>query len=160
MNQVCQLSKLLTCLLLFTSVMVPFGMSDEGNESGEEIVTAPVVEQDGAVLQPRARSEPWFEAKPSGSGLMGSLALFLVMLAAVAGFWIYTKRGGNSIRQFGVSKDLRIRETKALGNRQFLVVVEYGEQRMLLGVAPGVINHLCYLETPEPELDVKESQTQ
>lgn len=160
MNQACQLSKLLTCLLLFTSALLPHGMSNEENGSVEEVVAAPEVEPDGTMLQPRARSEPWFEAKPSGSGLMGSLALFLVMLAAVAGFWIYTKRGGNSIRQFGVSKDLRIRETKALGNRQFLVVVEYGEQRMLLGVAPGMINHLCYLETPEPEFEEKESQAE
>ena len=79
---------------------------------------------------------------------MWSVLLFVFMVVVIAGFWVYSKWGGNGLRKFTTSNELRIRETKALGNRQFLVVVEYGEQRMLLGVAPGKINHLCYLETP------------
>jgi hypothetical protein len=32
-----------------------------------------------------------------------------------------------------------------LGNKQYLVVVEYDGQKILLGVGPGMINKLCYL---------------
>ena len=45
-----------------------------------------------------------------------------------------------------------------LGHRQFLVVVEYENQKMLLGVGPGTIEHLCYLEMPTPEGEVGQSR--
>jgi flagellar protein FliO/FliZ len=48
---------------------------------------------------------------------------------------------------------LHIREMKSLGGRQFLVVAEYEGRRMLLGVCPGRIEHLCELPAVavEPE---------
>jgi len=109
---------------------------------------------DGKVLQPRTLDHSIYSGDHSDSSLMLSVVLFLVMLCAILGFWYYSKKGGMgmSLKKMAMSSELRIRETKSLGNRQFLVVVEYGEQRMLLGVAPGMINHLCYLEASEPEL--------
>jgi flagellar biogenesis protein FliO len=46
---------------------------------------------------------------------------------------------------------LQIEETAMLGNRQFLVVVRYGEQRRLVGVGPGLINDLCELPGPKDD---------
>ncbi|MGF1449115.1 MAG: flagellar biosynthetic protein FliO [Opitutales bacterium] len=40
---------------------------------------------------------------------------------------------------------LRVEETRMLGNKQYLVVVSYADKKMLIGVGPGLINHLCYL---------------
>ena len=36
---------------------------------------------------------------------------------------------------------------RSLGNRQFLLVVGYEEQRFLLGVTPGKIDYLCTLDS-------------
>jgi flagellar protein FliO/FliZ len=38
-----------------------------------------------------------------------------------------------------------------LGNRQFLVVAEYEQRKMLIGVCPGRIEYLCTLSGVEPE---------
>jgi flagellar biogenesis protein FliO len=38
---------------------------------------------------------------------------------------------------------------KSLGNRQFLLVVGYEDQRLLLGVTPGKIDYLCPLDSAQ-----------
>lgn len=48
----------------------------------------------------------------------------------------------------GVRK-LNVEETRALGQRQFLAVVEYEGRKMLLGVCPGRIDYLCPLDGME-----------
>ena len=40
---------------------------------------------------------------------------------------------------------LQVSETRMLGNRQFLMVVEYEESRLLVGVSPGRIELLTPL---------------
>ena len=110
---------------------------------------------EGAVLQPREPSSRLFERKSSDTGLVWAIYLFLLMLAVMLGLWVYSRKGGLNLKKGGFSNELKIRETKPLGNRQFLVVVEYGQQKMLIGVAPGVINHLCYLEDVSVEEDQK-----
>lgn len=121
--------------------------------------TAEAVEADeGKLLQPRDLSDTIYAGQKKDSSLMWSVTLFIFMVLVIVGFWVYSKWGGNGLRKLAVSNELHIRETKPLGNRQFLVVVEYGEQRMLLGVAPGMINHLCYLENPD-ESEIGESPT-
>ena len=114
---------------------------------------------EGVVLQPRETSPKAFGREDGTStGMVWAVYLFLLMLAALIGLWVYSRRGGLTLKKTALSNELKIRETKALGNRQFLLVVEYGEQKMLIGVAPGVINHLCYLEdTPSAESDSSES---
>ena len=39
-----------------------------------------------------------------------------------------------------------VAETKSLGNKQYLVVASYGDQKFLLGVCPGKIELLSELE--------------
>jgi flagellar protein FliO/FliZ len=38
-----------------------------------------------------------------------------------------------------------------LGNRQFLVVAEYEDRKMLIGVCPGRIDYLATLSAPEAD---------
>jgi flagellar protein FliO/FliZ len=45
-------------------------------------------------------------------------------------------------------RKLQVEETRGLGQRQFLAVVEYEGRRMLLGVCPGRIDYLCPLDGP------------
>ncbi len=143
---------LLNCFTLLVGLDLDAATGDESAVETPPSEEVSVGEGDSKVLQPRDLENTPYGGKPSGNSFIWSIVLFLFMLVVIAGFWIYTKRGGVGLRKLASSNDLRIRETKPLGNRQFLLVVEYGEQRMLLGVAPGVINHLCYLEAPE---DVK-----
>lgn len=101
------------------------------------------------LLQPKPFDDALFEKRDTGDSLMWAIFLFVLMVAVLAGLWIWSKKKGLSIGGVQGTSHLNICETKPLGNRQFLVVVQYGEQKMLLGVAPGMINHLCYLEGDE-----------
>lgn len=82
--------------------------------------------------------------------LLTQVFLFIVALSIGGYILIHiTKRGGLPLsskkRRDG---RLNICETRMLGNKQFLVVVEYGSRKVLLGVGPGMINHLCFLDNP------------
>ena len=80
----------------------------------------------------------------------GKLAVYFVTLAGlVIGGYLLLKRG-LPLRPAGVSEHrLHLRETKMLGNRQFLVVAEYEGSKILLGVGPGRIEYLCPLDGAE-----------
>jgi len=61
----------------------------------------------------------------------------------------------------GVSTgQLQLLETKALGSRQFLVVAQCSGRKLLLGVGPGYMRHLCFLDEQQPksfpEIDTEE----
>ena len=45
-----------------------------------------------------------------------------------------------------------IADTCSLGNRQFLMVAQYGEEKHLLGVSSGSINHLAKLNDLPPHV--------
>lgn len=81
-----------------------------------------------------------------GAGAM--LPYFLVLLLMVAaGFFVLRGQWPLRLgRATGGARKLQIAEMRPLGNRQFLVVVDYDGAKMLLGVTPGRIDHLCALE--------------
>lgn len=90
--------------------------------------------------------------QPSITSLVSQIVVFLIILAGVLLFALrYFKGGGLKGLKGKHSNYLNVTETKPLGNKQFLVVVECGPQKMLLGVGPGMINHLCYLNAPFDE---------
>ena len=71
-------------------------------------------------------------------------ALFVII--AVGGTCLFLYRKGKfPLTSRRNEECLKLCETRMLGNKQFLVVVEYESQKMLLGVGPGTIRHLCYL---------------
>jgi flagellar biogenesis protein FliO len=77
----------------------------------------------------------------------GFLVAFLLLLCA--GFLLFY-RGTGALGGWRMGtrgpKKLQVEETRALGQRQFLAVVEYEGKRLLLGVSPGRIDYLCPLE--------------
>jgi len=83
-------------------------------------------------------------------GGVGKLGIYFVTLAGlVIGGYFILKRG-LPLRAIRASESrLHLRETKMLGNRQFLVVAEYEGSRILLGVGPGRIEYLCPLDGPD-----------
>ena len=70
----------------------------------------------------------------------------LIFIIGVGGTCLYLYRKGKfPLTPQKKDERLKLCETRMLGNKQFLVVVEYERQKMLLGVGPGTISHLCYL---------------
>lgn len=69
--------------------------------------------------------------------------LFLIVTLLAAGFYL-VKSGTLLLRAKNKGdRKLIISETRMLGNRQFLVVAEYEDKKMLIGVCPGRIDYLC-----------------
>ena len=72
---------------------------------------------------------------------------FLGILAVIAFVFTRFYKGKNIIpsssKSFG---KIKIADTHSLGNRQFLVVAEYGCEQHLLGVSPNGIQHLTSLK--------------
>jgi flagellar biogenesis protein FliO len=72
-----------------------------------------------------------------------------LMLLALVGFGV-TRIGKARIKDNikGLKSEGKIilSDCRPLGNRQFIVVAQYGMQKHLLGVSPGKIEHLTKLE--------------
>ena len=86
-----------------------------------------------------------------GAGSTIQLSLYLCLLLGLFAGGIYLLRNGVALfnpKPKGTRK-LNISETKVLGNRQFLIVAEYENRKMLLGVCPGRIEYLCTLSGPD-----------
>jgi flagellar biogenesis protein FliO len=86
---------------------------------------------------------------PQAAPDLGDVIPYFALLLVLAGGGIYLVKHGLPARGLrnAVERKLQISEMRSLGNRQFLVVVEYEENKMLLGVAPGKIDYLCALES-------------
>lgn len=104
----------------------------------------------GRVLYPANTPQP-----SPGTGRAGGetaslpgLATSLVMLLALcAGGYYLVRRQSGFLPAGKGQRKLVVSESRSLGNRQFLVVVEYENERVLLGVTPGKIDYLCPLPT-------------
>ena len=81
---------------------------------------------------------------------LGRMLGYMVLLGCLVFFSYYFFKHGLPLYRTrnGSEKKLHILEMKSLGNRQFLLVVGYEDQRLLLGVTPGKIDYLCPLEAP------------
>ena len=100
-----------------------------------------------AARQPaQAADSPSPFSPPSSSGGLSQAVAYVVVLGLlVGGAWLLVKRGSLP-KPFARSEGrLKVLETKMLGNRQFLMVVEYEDAKMLLGVCQGRIDYLTPL---------------
>ncbi len=82
-----------------------------------------------------------------------TLTLYLVLLLVLLGGGTWLVRNGFTLFQPKVkgARKLQISEMRMLGNRQFLVVAEYEDRKMLLGVCPGRIDYLATLAAADAE---------
>lgn len=89
---------------------------------------------------------------PAAPGMdeFGRLLGYITLLAALAGAAVYLIKFGIPMHRNRSKEErkLQVLEMRPLGNRQFLIVVAYEDTRMLLGVTPGKIDHLCALDAP------------
>lgn len=89
---------------------------------------------------------------PTTLELVGRIVVYLILLAIIGAVVLhFFKQGGFTRRIGNKGKLLKVTETHMLGNKQFLVVVEYGQHKVLLGVGPGMINKLCFLDDSQKQ---------
>lgn len=95
---------------------------------------------------------PPVKPAPAGNGA-AMLTVYLVLFLGLFAGGVYVVRNGFTFFQPKIkgARKLQISEMRMLGNRQFLVVAEYEDRKLLLGVCPGRIDYLTNLGTAEPE---------
>ena len=93
-------------------------------------------------------------AKPTSPApsmdVLGRMLGYTVLVACLAFLSYYFLKHGLPLYRArnNEEKKLHVLEMKSLGNRQFLLVIGYDDQRLLLGVTPGKIDYLCPLDAP------------
>lgn len=92
-------------------------------------------------------------AAQAATGGTLQLTLYMLLLVGLLAGGIYVMKNGLGFLQPKPKgpRKLEISETRMLGNRQFLIVAEYEQRKMLIGVCPGRIDYLCTLSGTEPE---------
>lgn len=91
----------------------------------------------------------------AGGGLLRSLMGLAIVLSLIGGLAWLGRKFGNRVTG-GKSNVLKTVAALAVGQRENVVVVELGEQWLVLGVAPGRVNTLAQL--PRQELPQAEMQ--
>ncbi|MEZ5278642.1 MAG: flagellar biosynthetic protein FliO [Opitutaceae bacterium] len=138
--------KLIPAMLMVAALAAPtFAQSAD---AGDEVFfprTSPAPKEGGV-----AESSAALAGAPTVVMFAG-YAVVLVVLGA--GVFFFLKRGG--WRQVVKRSEgrLQVRESRMLGNRQFLMVVEYEDSRLLVGVSPGRIELLTPLSSPHSHLE-------
>ncbi len=106
-----------------------------------------------AVLYPR--ESPAGESSPGGeisSRSSSPTLVFAGVILLATGAWLWWKfRVGPAGLMARAPSQLAIEETRALGNRQFLLVVSHEKRRFMLGVCPGRLEMLTELSPPSEE---------
>lgn len=95
---------------------------------------------------PKMRSEA---ATPDG---ILSLLFYMGVLLTLGLVALYLVKNGWPMGGWGKApqRKLKVADMRPLGNRQFLVVVEYENTKLLIGVSPGRIDYLHDLSIREP----------
>lgn len=95
---------------------------------------------------------PAFDTTGSMIRVMGALGI--VFAVFFGGVWLFRNWQRLLVKR-GVAPKLNVLEARSIGNRQSIIVVGYGEQRMLIGAAPNgltLISHLPSEEAPQAAL--------
>lgn len=97
------------------------------------------------ILYPSGTRPASGDTGPATSGGVGPVWVFALLVGlGAAALWAWRRRQTGSGLRRGAS--IVIEDTRALGNRQFLVVAGVDGRRFLLGVAPGSIRLLSPLD--------------
>jgi flagellar biogenesis protein FliO len=141
-KQACRLAFAAILALTWPAVMEAAEMS--AVQATEEQVTA----------QPAASATPASStSSPPAPSLddLGRMLGYVVLVGCLVFFSYYFLKHGLPLYRARNSgeKKLHVLEMKSLGNRQFLLVVGYEDQRLLLGVTPGKIDYLCPLDSAQ-----------
>lgn len=102
---------------------------------------------------------------PAGTDVVSSLtllgkvsaSLILVILIILVCAWIFRRIGSNWLPSS--TNRIRVVTSTTLGGKERIVVVDVEGKRLVLGVAPGSVNHLSELPIPETPNSERDSDT-
>lgn len=89
---------------------------------------------------------PAFDTTGSMIRVLGALGI--VFAVFFGGIWIF-RNWQRLLVNRGAAPRLNVLEARSIGNRQSILVVGYGEQRLLIGAAPSGITLLSHLPGEE-----------
>jgi flagellar protein FliO/FliZ len=99
------------------------------------------------VIYPKSSAErPAGEPATRESDGSRPLVVLVALILAGAGAWLLIQRRNAGPLSNRGQRKLQVDETRALGNRQYLVVASYEGKKFLLGVTPGQIQMLTDLD--------------
>jgi flagellar biogenesis protein FliO len=105
------------------------------------------------VITPSAKAAQIGKDSASGKASDGMMApmIFAVVAVVVLGAYFFVRYSRNRLGKFSQNSQgaIEICRTRSLGSKQFLVVVQVEGRRMLIGVGPTFMTHLCDLESEE-----------
>jgi flagellar biogenesis protein FliO len=84
-------------------------------------------------------------------------ALLLVLAVFFAGIWLFKNFQRFTQKRSTHKSRLDVLEAKSLGNRQFLYVVAYDRQRMLVASSPAGVTLVSQLPEASPDADPEPS---
>lgn len=158
--------RVLALVAICFSLALPGIFAQDETADQSEVVYPQSIPAD---VDPESTDNPYADLVSDGAspvGMVVTILGYLVILGGIAiAAWYLFKRG--VIRKPFANKEgkLKIAESRMLGNRQYIMVVEYGDNKILLGVGPGKIDYLTSLdgyrnEFPnlEPQIDKKSIQ--
>ena len=132
-----------------SQVVYPNSSSSENGEGAEGEVYSGILSEGGSPI-----------------GMLVTILGYLLILGAMAvAAWYLFKRGVFRKPFSNKEGKLNIAESRMLGNRQYIMVVEYEDNKILLGVGPGKIDYLTSLQGyrndfPKLEPEVSENSIQ
>lgn len=124
-----------------------------------------IIDPNGTIVEePLAESNAMDSILANDSSSEGAIVtmfgLFLIVAGIAVAAWFLFKRGVLRKPFANTGGKLKVAETRMLGNRQFIMVVEYEEQKILLGVGPGKIDYLTNLSSFKSEFPtIEQSQS-
>jgi len=156
-------------ILVLAAALFALAWPSYAQEAAEESSPTPQEEaEESLVIYPRRpttqtdrpqATEGLFSASSTSSLLLSLLGFILLIGACGVGAWFLFKRGFLKKPFSKGEGKLKVAESRMLGNRQFLMVVEYEDNKILLGVGPGKIDYLTSLDTYRNEFPSLESQS-
>ncbi len=90
---------------------------------------------------------PAFDTTGSLIRVVGALGI--VFAVFFGGLWLFRNWQRLLVKR-GAAPRLNVLEARSIGNRQSILVVGYGEQRLLIGAAPTGVTLLSHLPSEEP----------
>jgi flagellar protein FliO/FliZ len=111
-------------------------------------ITASTAAMAQAPAQPVAAPAPTvMPAAPAVGGLLQTTLALVFVLALLAGLAWFLKRYGP--RAGGANANLRVVASLSLGGRERIMVVEVGDQWIVVGASPGRVNALATMPRQE-----------
>ena len=140
-------------ILVVVAILYPVALavSFAENETLEEPQIVYPDRSSGVVSEGNAEEAPYSDLIADGESTIGMLVTVIGYLLIIGGMgvagWYIFRRGLFRKSFSGKGGKLNIVESRMLGNRQCIMVVEYENNRLLLGVGPGKIDYLTSLDS-------------